>query len=805
MRIPAQVRALLQSFMGRILLGALAINLILIPLLFAGIFFLAERDYKAEFVNFIRAQSLQIATRMAEDTNPGRVQSILDDLVLSGQALYANYESSENKLNASLVMTDAPFQEDFFFGQHGDDVYFLAVPVAARGNMPGGVLHLGFDEHPLAERIEDSYKRATYIAAAYLLLTLLLVGFFGRRLSVSIRQLRAASHQIVSGNTTVALQVSTQVTEVANLARDLESMRAELLRRENEIAVREATQRAVLENAAEGIITLNPLGVIQSFNRAAEAIFGYAASEVVGEAFEVLLAPGHVFPFDPGSENAAPVRQELQGLRKSAQVFDLLLSASKTRAAGVRLCTLLAQDITERKAFEAKLKYLASHDTLTRLPNRALFSDRLALALAHAKRHHHLLALLFLDLDRFKYVNDTLGHEFGDRLLVAVTERLSVCMRGEDTLARLGGDEFTMILSSVRHADDAALVARKILGQLSLPVLLDERELFITGSIGIALFPGDATTAGELIKQADSAMYLAKKLGGNTFQYYTSKVNQNVAVRLELETGLRYALERQEFELHYQPQVDLSTGLITGFEALLRWQRPGHGSVSPLQFIPLAEETGLIMPIGTWVLRVACAQARAWQDMGLGVFSMAVNLSARQFEHATLATTIRDILEETGLAPQQLEVELTESTVMQQVEQAIATLSALKKLGVRVSIDDFGTGYSSLSYLKRFPIDVLKVDKSFIADVNSAADDGAIASAIIAMGHMLKLKVIAEGVESAEQLAFLRTRGCGTVQGYYFSPPLPALAVGELLERQSRKFPLLPAGEKDRENDVELS
>lgn len=786
MRSPSKLRAILGSFTGRMLLGALLMNVVLIPLLFFSIFFLVERDYKAEFVNVTRAQSLQVVARLAEDASPSRVQALLDELVLSGQALYAAFDIGDTHLSASLPMTDAPFQEDFFFGQHEDDVYFVAAPLPSLTQKPVATLKLGFDERPLADRIHASYLHATYIALGYLLLTLLMVGVFGHLLTHSIRRLRRASHEIARGNTSLALNMSTHVTEISYLAHDLEAMRLELLRREQEIAVREATQRAVLETAAEGIITLNALGVIASFNRAAEVIFGYGASEVIGEPFATLLAPDQVFPFEAAGEAQHTVRKELKGMRKSSQIFDVLLSASKTQIAGMRLCTLLVQDITERKAFEAKLKYLASHDTLTRLPNRALFADRLGLALAHAKRGTHVTALMFLDLDRFKYINDTLGHEFGDQLLVAVTERLSGCIRAEDTLARLGGDEFTMILTAIKSSEDAAVVARKVLSQLALPFLLDERELFITGSLGIALYPSDAESAGELIKQADSAMYLAKRLGGNSFQFFTSKIHHNVSVRLEMETGLRYALERQEFELHYQPQVDLASGLITGFEALLRWQRPGHGSVSPLQFIPLAEESGLIVPIGDWVLRVACAQARAWQDMGFGPLSIAVNLSARQFEQSTLADTIQTILDEAGLSPALLEVELTESTVMHHVDQAIATLRKLKQLGVRVSIDDFGTGYSSLSYLKRFPLDVLKVDKSFIADISSADDDGAIASAIIAMGQMLKLKVIAEGVENAEQLAFLRARGCGTVQGFYFSEPRPAIAIAQMLEAQTR-------------------
>jgi diguanylate cyclase (GGDEF)-like protein/PAS domain S-box-containing protein len=789
MRIPHKLRGLFGSFIGRMLFGTLLMNMLLIPLMFASIFFLVERDYKAEFVNFTRAHSLQIATLLAENVSTARVervQEILDELVLSGQAIHAAFDSGPLHLTANPRMTDVPFKEDFFFGEHGDDIYFVVAQIPAHHDTPPSTIQLGYDEHPLAQRIKISYWRGAYIALAYLLLSLLMVAFFGRLLTRSIHRLRTASYEIARGNTAVALNISTQVTEISNLATDLETMRAELVRRAHEIAVREMTQRAVLETAAEGIITLNEKGEIQSFNRAAELIFGYSEAEVLGVPFAQLLPADQAYPLALDGAPSHATRQELKGLRKCAQVFDLLLSTSNTYAVGVHLSTLLAQDITERKVFEAKLKYLATHDTLTRLPNRALFSDRLNLALAHAKRSGHITALLFLDLDRFKYINDTLGHELGDQLLIAVTERLSKCMRSEDTLARLGGDEFTMILTSIKHSEDAALVARKIIAQFISPFLLDDRELFVTGSLGISLFPTDSNNATDLIKHADGAMYLAKKLGGNNFQYFTSKINQNIAVRLEMETGLRYALEREELELHYQPQVALSSGKITGFEALLRWQRPGQGCVSPMQFIPLAEETGLIIDIGAWVLRVACAQARAWQNHGFGPLSVAVNLSARQFEHVGLTETIQNILDETQLPASQLEVELTESTVMHNIDQAIVTLCELKQLGVQISIDDFGIGYSSLSYLKHFPLDVLKVDKSFIADITSANDEGAIASAIIAMGQMLKLKVVAEGVERAEQLAFLRDRGCDTAQGFLFGEPQPALAVQSLLESQAR-------------------
>jgi diguanylate cyclase (GGDEF)-like protein/PAS domain S-box-containing protein len=783
----AALRAYLSSYIGRMLLGTLLIHLVLTPVLFTSIFLLVAQDYKAQFINSIRAQSFQLAMQIGENQEPAKVQRVLDDLVLSGQTLFAEYEKDKRHIQAAPSMSNAEFNEDFYFGEHNDNIYFVAANIAEKNGHAHGILKLGFDELPLAQRIQTSYMRGIYIAAGYLVLTLILVGFFGRFLTQSIRQLREASHKIASGDTTTELTVKTHVTEVSNLALDLETMRMELVRREQEIALREATQRAVLENAAEGILTVDAQCCVKSFNKAAELIFGHREQEVLGKPFTQMLANSDVCLFNPEEETGLLIRQELIGLRKPDQEFDLLLSVSKTYVAGMHLFTILAQDISERKTFEAQLRYLATHDTLTRLPNRALFQDRLAQALAHAKRNACITALLFLDLDRFKNINDTLGHDFGDTLLIAVTERLRTCVRLEDTLARLGGDEFTVILPEVKHANDAAIVAQKILNALTRSFHFGERELFITASIGIALYPFDGMSSGDLAKHADSTMYVAKKLGGNNFQYFTSKINSNIAARMEMEVDLRHALARNELVLYYQPQIDIVSDRITGFEALLRWQRPGYGLVSPLQFIPLAEKTGLILPIGNWVLRVACAQLLAWQALDVGPLSIAVNLSARQFEQTDFLKTIHDTVTEIGLEPSSLEVELTESTVMHHVEQAIHVLEGLKKLGVRISIDDFGTGYSSLSYLKRFPIDILKIDKSFIADITTADDDGAIASAIIEMGHKLKLQLIAEGVENSEQLAFLRARKCTIVQGNYFSKPMPAMVITKMVETQMHR------------------
>ncbi len=442
---------------------------------------------------------------------------------------------------------------------------------------------------------------------------------------------------------------------------------------------------------------------------------------------------------------------------------------------------VLAHDITQRKLAEERLTFLAHHDGLTDLPNRPLFMDRLNQALARVKWHQRLVAVLFLDLDHFKRINDSLGHDMGDLLLKAVAERLSSCVRAGDTVARIGGDEFTIVLADVAQAEDVPKVGQKIIDTISRPFSLMGQEFFITISMGISIFPNDGQDAQILVKNAYAAMYRAKEQGRNHYQYYSPAMNVRTLERLALESNLRHALARKELLLYYQPRVDLETGRITGVEALLRWQYPDLGLVSPSQFVPLAEETGLIIPIGEWVLRTACAQNKLWQSMGLSPVRVAVNLSARQFEQRNLVETIGRVIKETGLDPNYLELELTEGLIMKNPEITIATLRSLHEMGIQVSIDDFGTGYSSLSYLKRFPIHALKIDQSFVRDIIIDPDGTVIVTAIILLAHSLKLKVIAEGVETQDQLDFVRSLKCHEIQGYFFSKPLPSEEMTRLL------------------------
>ena len=441
----------------------------------------------------------------------------------------------------------------------------------------------------------------------------------------------------------------------------------------------------------------------------------------------------------------------------------------------------VSSDITERKSHEAEMAHLVNHDALTGLPSRNLLNDRITQALAHARRSERPVAVLFLDLDGFKFVNDSLGHTVGDELLKAVAGRLADAIRDGDTVARLGGDEFVVLLPDIADAGDADAVAHGILRSLAKPILADGQSLHVTASIGVSAFPQDGHNAELLLKHADIAMYRAKDRGRNGVQRYAREMSVRTEERVKLESALRCALEREQFELHYQPQVDLKDGRACGVEALIRWNHPDFGTVSPARFIPLAEETGLIIPIGEWVLKQACRQLQAWHAAGLGNLSMAVNVSARQFHHQDIPQLVRRALVETGIPPQSLELELTESALLYNADAVIDTLRELKAIGVSLAMDDFGTGYSSLSYLKRFPIDTIKIDQSFTADLPGSKDAASITRAIIAMAQSLDMKTIAEGVETYQQLDFLSTNACDVIQGHYFSAALPVNEATALL------------------------
>ncbi|MCE1225700.1 MAG: EAL domain-containing protein [Geobacteraceae bacterium] len=453
----------------------------------------------------------------------------------------------------------------------------------------------------------------------------------------------------------------------------------------------------------------------------------------------------------------------------------------------------IGRDITDRKKAEKEILQLAHYDTLTGLPNRSLLHDRLSQAISLSSRNGSSLAVLFLDLDRFKHVNDAFGHQIGDLLLQEVSRRLNSCVRATDTVARIGGDEFVLILNSLVKCSQAGSVASKIVNAMSHPFQLGGHELYSGVSIGVALFPSDGTDVDTLLKHADIAMYQAKECGRGTFKFFSPDHNEKMVQRMQLEQALRRAIEHQELFLDYQPQIDNTTGAITGVEALVRWNHPQLGLLLPGLFIGIAEDTGLIIPLGEWVLRTACHQARAWQKAGYRQLRMAVNISPRQFQQRGLMPMIDEILQETGCDPKGLELELTETTLMDNPDEAAALLKALKRRGISLAIDDFGTGYSSLSHLKHFPIDRLKIDRSFINDLTRSPEDSAIVEAIIAMAHRLHLEAVAEGVEHIDQCTLLHNWGCTTSQGFLFSHPLPAQNITGLLASSQSKA-VIPAG-----------
>ena len=540
-----------------------------------------------------------------------------------------------------------------------------------------------------------------------------------------------------------------------------------------------------LNSISDAVICTDINGNIDYLNHAAEKMTGWSRSEANGQAIEKVFNIISATTREPACN---PVEAVLLSNKPSSIAADTML----IRRDGVEISiedstspihnwdgeltgvVIVFHDVSFSKAMATKMAHLAQHDFLTNLPNRVLLNDRIAQAITLANRHHTQFALLFLDLDNFKHINDSLGHATGDKLLQSVTQRLKDCVRESDTVSRQGGDEFVILLAENKNSNDAAVSAQKILDELKAAHHVGKHQLHISTSIGISVYPADGLDAETLLKNSDTAMYFAKDKGRNNYQFFIADMNTRAVERLIIQSNLGQAIEKQQLVLNYQPKVNIYTKEITGVEALLRWQHDEWGEVFPDIFVPVAEDSGLIIPIGRWVLRHACMQAKSWQNKGLAPITMAVNISAQEFLQKDFVESVRAALIETRLQPQFLELEITESVLMKDTEAARKTLHQLKQLGVILVVDDFGTGYSSLSYLQRLPIDVLKIDQSFVQNIESAEDDGIIVSAIISMANSLNLRVIAEGIENANQLAFLKAHHCQEGQGYFFGHPLKA-------------------------------
>ena len=583
------------------------------------------------------------------------------------------------------------------------------------------------------------------------------------------------------------------------------------------LAAQGARFSRVVDNAFDAVVTTDSDGRIVSWNQRATEIFGYSPQDVEGKDLFPLILTEEAFVehrqlfdslLDSSAEGPASVSHlETSGRHNSGRSLPLELALTCSEANGDFILSVFARDITQRKRTDRKIRQLAYYDTLTNLPNRQSFKERASQAIESAVRYERLGAVLYLDLDEFKRINDTLGHDVGDQLLVGVADRLRQQLRtsdqvsraessgiGDESMARLGGDEFTVLLSEIQHHLSASVVARRILKAIAKPFDLEGHEVYVTPSIGIALFPDDGVTVDEVLKNADTAMYHAKAIGKNNFQFYSEEMNARAIRRLKLEGELRKALDRGELHLNYQPQIDIKRGRIIAAEALLRWTHHEFGNVFPDQFIPIAEDTGMIIEIGEWVLQEACRQNKAWQKAGLTPIRVAVNLSPVQFAQRNIQDVVRKALTTSGLSPDLLELEITEGIIMRNIDETITTLQQLRRMGVFISVDDFGTGYSSLSYLKRFPISALKIDRSFVKDIPEDQDDAAITAAIIAMAHQLNLEVVAEGIETQEQMSFLQRHGCEIGQGYLISRPVSGAELAKLLPpQQAEEVQKLPA------------
>ena len=817
-----RIKILLHSFAGRITIGVILIHALLIPFLF-GVVFVIEAGYKQQFIEYVRHDAAVVAEQLSEEQTESGFLHHLNDAALSGGVLVAQLLTEDGTLYNSTVLDKpippAAFQEDFRFGEHGDSVYYISLPIGTADGKSATV-QMGFDEAPTQEQIQKAYHRVEILAVSYITLSLLPVAFLIPQLTHPLRKLRDTAQKIAKGEATEQLYVKSSIYEISDLADDLESMRHELVNRSQAIIAREGRISAIMNNVVDGIITIDDSGTIESMNPAALQIFGYEQSDINDINLDSLLNDASIFARNAGDQIGSSsgktsitsiMTHETMGRRKDGNAFPIEIAISELTRSEGRLFIAIVRDITERKRSEEELKALhddlerrvikrtkelaslnqelehqALHDALTELPNRLLLQDRMHQALLSAQREHHQLALLITDLDRFKEINDTLGHHYGDLVLQEVSARMRTALRGSDTIARLGGDEFAVLLPYIESADDAVMAARKLVATMEKPIVLEDHSFHVGISVGIALYPDHGNDGSTMMRHADVAMYVAKR-STSGYALYDHLEDQHSVSRLAMVGELRHAIEHKQLVLFYQPKIDLKEGQITGVEALVRWNHPQRGLLSPDEFIPLAEHTGLIRPLTFFVLDEALHQASVWKKNDLNL-KMAVNLSAHHLQDEQLANKVESAMRQWDVPPALLEFEITESAIMANPLRAMNTLTQLSRMGIGLSIDDFGTGYSSLIYLKQLPVDEIKIDKSFVIDMLENNEDLVIVRSTIDLAHNMGRQVVAEGVESEEVLNLLIELGCDMAQGYYISRPITANIITQWL--QQTQWPL---------------
>ena len=809
-----RITSFIRTLTGRMVLGELLIHSILIPILFFGINIVVKDGYESRFIEQAHSKSELLATLVAHNISQQEIESLLTDAVTSNQVIsakliYRDSDANPLHLNGSL---STPFKEDQQFSQHDDNTYHISTALTTSNGTPA-ILQTSFDEQPIAAQIQQTYQVSIILAFAYILVTLILSGLLGQQLTRPIRKLRDDARAIASGNTDKQLNVISSIAEVASLTDNLETMKKALIKHSHDSLAREAHLRSVMDNVVDGIIITNTEGMIESLNPAAIKLFDYSKGELIEEHINILLdinvlpeiEPQHNMIADNVVSAMQSELQETEGYRKSGAIFPLEIAISKMIVNEQTHYIYVTHDITARKNAESELKQLhnelerrviirtselaaaneelehqALHDSLTDLPNRVLLQDRLNQAILTNQRSDTKLALFMIDLDRFKEINDTLGHHYGDVILQQVANRMRETLHQSSTVARLGGDEFAILLPSIDSGKEPANIAAAIIHAIDQPFVLEDQAFHVGASIGIALFPEHGTDPSTLMRHADIAMYVAKNNKGD-YTFYDSSLDQHSRDRLALTTELRHAIEHDELRLHYQPKIDFKTGNVTEVEALVRWQHPRFGLMTPDHFIQLSEHTGLIRPLTLWVIREALNTCRQWHQLGHKL-KVAVNLSTHNLHDPQLTQHIQQVCEECHVPSDYLVLEITESAVMSDPISAMKVLGELSDMDINLSIDDFGTGYSSLAYLKQLPMDEIKIDKSFVMDMISDKDDYIIVRSTIDLAHNMGRKVIAEGVESPEIWDALEKMGCDMAQGNYISMPQPADDFAEWLQ-----------------------